>query len=124
MSSPTRPSTLVRGRAGRLLGAAVALAADRLLALVLRRRPHRPTRPSRRSPAASPSAAPASGHGWGMSQYGAYGAARKGLTWKQILAFYYPGTKRDRRMPSAHHAQGLGHRRHRRHPPGAAGRRA
>lgn len=34
------------------------------------------------------------GHGWGMSQYGAYGAASKGLTWKQILAFYYPGTKR------------------------------
>ncbi len=32
------------------------------------------------------------GHGWGMSQYGAYGAARKGLTWKKILAFYYPGT--------------------------------
>ena len=27
------------------------------------------------------------GHGWGMSQYGAYGAARKGLSWKQILAF-------------------------------------
>jgi stage II sporulation protein D len=34
------------------------------------------------------------GHGWGMSQYGAYGAARKGLTWKQILAFYYPKTVR------------------------------
>ncbi len=34
------------------------------------------------------------GHGWGMSQYGAYGAAKKGLTWKQILAFYYPGTTR------------------------------
>ena len=33
------------------------------------------------------------GHGWGMSQYGAYGAARKGLTWKQILTFYYPGTR-------------------------------
>ena len=33
------------------------------------------------------------GHGWGMSQYGAYGAARHGLTWKEILAFYYPGTK-------------------------------
>ena len=33
------------------------------------------------------------GHGYGMSQYGAYGAARKGLTWKQILAFYYRGTK-------------------------------
>ena len=28
-----------------------------------------------------------------MSQYGAYGAARKGLTWKQILAFYYRGTQ-------------------------------
>ena len=33
------------------------------------------------------------GHGWGMSQYGAYGAARKGLSWEQILGFYYPGTK-------------------------------
>jgi SpoIID/LytB domain protein len=32
------------------------------------------------------------GHGWGMSQYGAYGAATKGLSWRQILAFYYPGT--------------------------------
>ena len=28
-----------------------------------------------------------------MSQYGAYGAARKGLTCRQILKFYYPGTK-------------------------------
>src|SRR3712207_6095618 len=33
------------------------------------------------------------GHGHGMSQYGAYGAAVKGLSWKQILGFYYPGTK-------------------------------
>jgi hypothetical protein len=33
------------------------------------------------------------GHGWGMSQYGAYGAARTGLSWKQILAFYYRGTQ-------------------------------
>ena len=33
------------------------------------------------------------GHGYGMSQYGAYGAAVSGLSWKQILAFYYPGTK-------------------------------
>ena len=33
------------------------------------------------------------GHGWGMSQYGAYGAARKGLSWKQILAFYYRATR-------------------------------
>src|SRR6187455_468046 len=34
------------------------------------------------------------GHGWGMSQYGAYGAARQGLSWKRILAFYYPKTVR------------------------------
>ena len=32
------------------------------------------------------------GHGHGMSQYGAYGAAKKGLSWQEILAFYYPGT--------------------------------
>lgn len=32
------------------------------------------------------------GHGRGMSQYGAHGAAQKGLTYKQIVAFYYPGT--------------------------------
>jgi len=33
------------------------------------------------------------GHGHGMSQYGAEGAARKGLTARQIVSFYYPGTK-------------------------------
>jgi stage II sporulation protein D len=32
------------------------------------------------------------GHGRGMSQWGAYGAATAGLTYAQILAFYYPGT--------------------------------
>jgi len=32
------------------------------------------------------------GHGHGMSQYGAQGAARQGLSARQILAFYYPGT--------------------------------
>ncbi len=32
------------------------------------------------------------GHGHGMSQYGARGAASKGLSHQQILAFYYPGT--------------------------------
>ena len=35
------------------------------------------------------------GHGHGMSQYGAYGAAKSGLTWEEILAFYYPGTTLD-----------------------------
>jgi stage II sporulation protein D len=32
------------------------------------------------------------GHGKGLSQYGAEGAARQGRTHQQILAFYYPGT--------------------------------
>ena len=32
------------------------------------------------------------GHGHGMSQYGAEGAARRGLTFRQIANFYYPGT--------------------------------
>jgi SpoIID/LytB domain protein len=32
------------------------------------------------------------GHGHGMSQYGAQGAALKGLTYKEIVDFYYPGT--------------------------------
>ena len=32
------------------------------------------------------------GHGRGMSQYGSLGAARAGLTSKQIMRFYYPGT--------------------------------
>jgi stage II sporulation protein D len=33
------------------------------------------------------------GHGNGMSQYGAEGAARQGKTYRQILARYYPGTR-------------------------------
>ncbi|MBP8919174.1 MAG: SpoIID/LytB domain-containing protein [Micropruina sp.] len=33
------------------------------------------------------------GHGIGMSQYGARGAAEAGLKHEKILAFYYPGTK-------------------------------
>ena len=32
------------------------------------------------------------GHGRGMSQYGAWGAAKQGLTYQKILSFYYPGT--------------------------------
>ncbi len=39
------------------------------------------------------------GHGKGMSQYGAYGAATKGLKYDKILDFYYPGTKLDK-LPS------------------------
>jgi SpoIID/LytB domain protein len=32
------------------------------------------------------------GHGHGMSQYGAQGAAKQGLSYKQIIDFYYPST--------------------------------
>ena len=32
------------------------------------------------------------GHGHGMSQYGAQGAALAGQTWQEIVGFYYPGT--------------------------------
>jgi stage II sporulation protein D len=32
------------------------------------------------------------GHGHGMSQHGAQGAALQGLTYRQIVDFYYPGT--------------------------------
>ena len=37
------------------------------------------------------------GHGIGMSQYGADGAGRQGLDHREILAFYYPGTRVDTR---------------------------
>jgi SpoIID/LytB domain protein len=33
------------------------------------------------------------GHGHGLSQYGALGAAKQGVGWKQIVRFYYPGTR-------------------------------
>ena len=89
LSQPSR--TTVRSRAGRLLGATVALS---FLSTALLTAP----------PAVADTAVTAKagsftvrgsgfGHGHGMSQWGAYGAARKGLGWQKILAFYYPGTK-------------------------------
>jgi predicted dienelactone hydrolase len=33
------------------------------------------------------------GHGHGMSQYGAEGAAREGKSWRRIVGFYYPKTR-------------------------------
>jgi stage II sporulation protein D len=33
------------------------------------------------------------GHGHGLSQYGARGAAEQGRSWREIVGFYYPGTK-------------------------------
>lgn len=81
-----------RGRAGRLVGSMVALG---LLAAPVLLPP---------SASADTAVKPSDGeftvrgagygHGHGMSQYGAYGAAQRGLTWKKILDFYYPGTKR------------------------------
>ncbi len=40
------------------------------------------------------------GHGHGMSQYGAYGAAKAGLSAAQIVGFYYPGTTLTTLAPS------------------------
>ncbi|MFL6027104.1 MAG: SpoIID/LytB domain-containing protein [Friedmanniella sp.] len=91
MSSPTRASTSVRGRTGRLLGTAVALSLLSASALLA------PPAALADSSVAAKSGSftirgAGFGHGHGMSQYGAYGAARQGLSWKQILAFYYPKT--------------------------------
>ena len=93
MSAQTRPSILGRSRSGRLLGLAVvsAVLSTLLVGDAL---------PARADPTVAPKSGSFSvrgsgwGHGWGMSQYGAYGAAERGLDWKQILAFYYPGTTR------------------------------
>jgi stage II sporulation protein D len=41
------------------------------------------------------------GHGRGMSQYGAQGAAIAGKSAKTILDFYYPGTTVGNRRPGA-----------------------
>jgi stage II sporulation protein D len=40
------------------------------------------------------------GHGVGLSQFGAYGYARHGFGYRDILAHYYTGTRIDRRGPS------------------------
>ena len=76
----------------RLLGAAIALVLTSGWLLAL---PERAYAESAISPKSGNFTVRGSGfgHGWGMSQYGAYGAARNGLSWEQILRFYYPGTK-------------------------------
>ena len=53
------------------------------------------------------------GHGVGMSQYGAYGFAKHGATYREILGHYYTGTRVDR-LPGARSVRVLltgGHRR-------------
>ena len=89
LPSPTRTAILLHGRIRRLLGVAVTLAVICTSAGLT-------TIPARADSAVSAGftiRGAGWGHGWGMSQYGAYGAARQGLTWKQILSFYYPGTR-------------------------------
>jgi stage II sporulation protein D len=98
MSLQRRPSTLVRGRSGRLLGLAVVSAVLSTLLTV-------DALPARADPVVAPKSGNLTvrgagwGHGWGMSQYGAYGAALNGLSWSQILSFYYPGTVRSSLPP-------------------------
>ena len=93
MSSPRTPAAfLATRRITRLLGAALALAVIGTSAVLT-------AIPAQADSAVSARSAKFTihgagwGHGWGMSQYGAYGAARKGLSWKRILAFYYRGTQ-------------------------------
>ena len=93
MSSPQTPAALLATRRiTRLLGATLALAVIGMSAVLT-------ALPAQADSAVSARSAKFTihgagwGHGWGMSQYGAYGAARKGLSWKQILAFYYRGTQ-------------------------------
>jgi stage II sporulation protein D len=96
--SPTFGKTAARNLIRRFLGAATAfivIAAAAALTMI----------PAHADPSVSARSASFTirgagwGHGWGMSQYGAYGAAREGLFWKQILAFYYRGT-RLKKLPS------------------------
>ena len=90
MSAPTRASTPIPAALARLVGTSLAAL---LTTSVLTTSPAAAdTAISARSGTFTISGA-GWGHGWGMSQYGAYGAARKGLNWKQILAFYYSGTR-------------------------------
>jgi stage II sporulation protein D len=96
--SATPAATLGRSRIRRLLSGAVAVAVVGTSAVLT-------TIPARADSAVAARSGSFTirgagwGHGWGMSQYGAYGAARKGLSWKQILAFYYRGTRLSK-MPS------------------------
>jgi stage II sporulation protein D len=91
-SSSTAGNTFVKSRIRRLVGVATALTVFGTSTVLT-------TIPAHADPAVSATSGTFTirgagwGHGWGMSQYGAYGAARKGLSWKQILAFYYRDTR-------------------------------
>ena len=90
--SPTPAATLARSGPRRLLSGSLVLAVVGTSAVLTTVPAHADSAVSTRSGNFTIRGA-GWGHGWGMSQYGAYGAARKGQSWKQILAFYYPGTR-------------------------------
>jgi stage II sporulation protein D len=90
--SPTPGATVARNWIRRVLGATTALMVIATSATLTMIPAHADSAVSARSGNFTIHGA-GWGHGWGMSQYGAYGAARKGLSWKQILAFYYRGTR-------------------------------
>ncbi|MFC6154420.1 SpoIID/LytB domain-containing protein [Nocardioides yefusunii] len=74
--------------------AGVAVAAVTALLLPLQAAPHA-TAKTERFPAAGPALTiegKGYGHGRGLSQYGAQGAAKSGLSSAEIIEFYYPGT--------------------------------
>jgi stage II sporulation protein D len=93
MSPPaTRAPFPVTSRIRRLLGVALALMVIGMSTMLATIPAHAESAVEAK-PASFTIAGSGWGHGWGMSQYGAYGAARKGLSWKQILAFYYRDTQ-------------------------------
>ena len=90
--SPIPGGTVARTWIKRLMGAATTLILIAISAVLTTNPAHADSAISARSGSFTIRGA-GWGHGWGMSQYGAYGAARIGLSWKQILAFYYRGTR-------------------------------
>ncbi len=90
--SPIPGGTVARTWIKRLMGAATTLILIAISAVLTTIPAHADSAISARSGSFTIRGA-GWGHGWGMSQYGAYGAARIGLSWKQILAFYYRGTR-------------------------------
>lgn len=91
--SPTDPGTRMHTRTRRTL---IALASGAALLLTASPANAKPSDPAVGvAPGATTLTVKGSGwgHGRGMSQWGAQGAALQGRSYQQILAFYYPGTQ-------------------------------
>jgi SpoIID/LytB domain protein len=78
--SPTRAAILIAGQIRRFLGAPLALIMIATSAMLSTFPAHADSAVSSKSGSFTIRGA-GWGHGWGMSQYGAYRAARKGLSW-------------------------------------------